>query len=106
MTERVAPPEKRRPRKVEPKAKQLLVLEQMRNNPKGDWSINDVRKLCDHCGVDCMPPTRGTHYKVASDRVGGILTMPFNRPIKAVYIRKLVALMDAHLEAAGSMKDE
>lgn len=73
-------------------------LEKMRANPQGDWSISDVEKLCKQLGINCSPPSSGSHYKISSDSLHGILTIPARRPIKAPYIRKLVALADAHME--------
>ena len=41
------------------------------------------------------PPTGGgSHYKVSGPSSGQILTIPFNRPIKPVYIRALVRMID------------
>ncbi|TIX43729.1 MAG: type II toxin-antitoxin system HicA family toxin [Mesorhizobium sp.] len=70
-------------------------LEHMRRNPRGDWSIADVRAVCDEAGVQCIPPrSGGSHYKVYHSAMTDILTVPFKRPIKAVYLRKLVAFID------------
>ena len=44
----------------------------------------------------CSPPRGGgSHYKVAHARMTEKLTIPYKRPIKPVYIRKLVAFIDA-----------
>ncbi len=74
------------------------LLDQMRNNPAGDWRIEDVKKLCNdysRFGVRCAPPSGGSHYKVSCSRLREILTIPARRPIKPVYIRKLVAFIDS-----------
>jgi hypothetical protein len=57
---------------------------------RGEGSVersNDI--LCE--------PARGggSHYKVAHASVAAKLTGPYKRPIKPVYIRKLVAFVDA-----------
>jgi len=71
-------------------------LKQMRRNPSGDWRIEDVAAICREFGIDCEPSRSGSsHYKVKHPAVPDILTVPFKRPIKAVYIRKLVAFIDA-----------
>lgn len=71
-------------------------LEEMRRHPAGDWRIDDIAALCREFGILCAPPRGGgSHYKVAHPRVAEKLTIPFKRPIKAVYIRKLVAFVDA-----------
>lgn len=35
------------------------------------------------------------HYKIAHPAAAEILTVPFKRPMKPVYVRKLVAFIDA-----------
>jgi len=70
-------------------------LEEMRNNPRGDWRIEDVEVVCREYGVLCSAPRGGgSHYKVAHPRMVEKLTIPYKRPIKPVYIRKLIAFID------------
>jgi hypothetical protein len=77
----------------------LLLLERMRGNPVGDWTLPDVEKVCRMHGLQCQPPTGGgSHYKISHPGSPMILTIPFRRPIKAVYIRKLLAFVDAYGE--------
>ena len=67
----------------------------MRRNPL-DWSIENVVTVCRQIGFDCTPPSGGgSHYKLSHPDLEDILTVPAKRPIKPVYIRKLVALADA-----------
>ncbi len=65
----------------------------MRQNPQG-WGIRDVESVCRESGITCSPPRRGSHYKVSHASQDEILTIPANRPIKAIYIKKLVAMID------------
>ena len=74
-------------------------LEQMRRNPVGDWTIGDVEVVCRARGIACVAPARGSHYDLSHPNLPDILTIPARRPLKAVYIRKLVAFVDA-LEAS------
>jgi hypothetical protein len=68
----------------------------MRRNPRDDWSIADVRAVCREFGVNCESSRSGSsHYKISHDRIEEILTIPFKRPIKPVYVRKLVAFIEA-----------
>jgi hypothetical protein len=72
------------------------LLERMRRNPAGDWSIRDVEAVCKAHGIRCTPPSGGgSHYKVSHPGQREILTVPFRRPIKPVYIRKLVRFIEA-----------
>ena len=66
------------------------LLARMRRNPAGDWTIKDVETLCREHGLSLLPPSRGSHYKVGHPSMSEILTIPFARPIKPVYIRHLV----------------
>jgi hypothetical protein len=69
-------------------------LERMRANPRADWTIADVERLCRRCGLTITPPRGGSHYKVRDADSGATLTIPARRPIKPVYIRALVAVAD------------
>jgi len=76
--------------------KNLLV--EMKANPKADWSIRDVQRLCKDHNAECRPPSRGSHYKIMHGAVPEeILTIPAHKPIKAVYIRMLVDLISRAL---------
>lgn len=71
------------------------LLERMRANPRGDWRIRDIEAVCRGFGVDCDPPRGGgSHYGVAHPRIQRRLAVPARRPIKANYIRDVVALID------------
>jgi len=80
------------------------LLEQMRANPR-DWRINDVESLCDQNGVTLVPPSAGSHYKAMSDRLVGHQCIPANRPIKPVYIKALVVMIDAHIACMQNDND-
>jgi hypothetical protein len=72
------------------------LLERMRRNPAGDWSIRDIETLCQAYGIRCSPPTGGgSHYKISHPAMRDILTVPFRKPVKPVYIRKLVRFVEA-----------
>ena len=71
-------------------------LEAMRANPTGDWRIGDVERLCAEHGLRCSPPRGGgSHYKIGHPMIADLLSVPFARPVKSVYIRKLVQMVDA-----------
>jgi predicted RNA binding protein YcfA (HicA-like mRNA interferase family) len=69
-------------------------LARMRSSPQQNCTIEDVQAVCKAAGVTCEPPTRGSHYTVSHPSVEEILTVPAKRPIKAVYIKQVVALID------------
>lgn len=70
----------------------------MRRNPRGDWTIDHVAKLCAEHDIELEPPSSGSHYKAISPLLPGHQTVPARRPIKAPYIRSLVSMVDAHIE--------
>ena len=72
------------------------LLDQMRANPAAGWRLADIEKVCREHGVGCVPPSGGgSHFKISHPAQREILTVPFRRPIKPVYIRKLVRFIDA-----------
>ena len=66
----------------------------MRSNPKADWQIGDVEKACLEVGLTCIKPKGGSHYKVGAASGGKRYTIPARRPIKPIYIIKLVEFLD------------
>lgn len=72
-------------------------LSEMRANPKADWRIEDVKYLCKEVGLKCAEPSSGSHYVVTSPYGLGGQTIPYARPIKPHYIKRLVSLAEAHL---------
>jgi hypothetical protein len=79
------------------KADKLLAA--MRRNPSDDWTIQDIERVCNGLGWRCLPPSGGgSHWKVTASHGDAILTIPARRPIKAIYIRKLLAMMDRRVD--------
>ena len=67
------------------------LLDRMDANPGANWTIKDVETSAAQHNVDCDPPRGGgSHYKVRHPSQQDIVTVPMNRPIKAIYIRKVV----------------
>ena len=75
-------------------------LEAMRANPAGNWRMKDVEAICKAHGLRCSAPRGGgPHYKIAHSALDDMLSILVARPIKSVYIRKLVQMVDAVLRA-------
>lgn len=71
------------------------LLDRMQRNPAGDWTIADIEQVCRETGWRCLPPTGGgSHWKIAKAGQPFILTVPARRPIKPVYIRRLVTMLE------------
>lgn len=75
------------------------LLERMRRNPVGDWTIRDVEALCRECGLLFRAGKGTSHCHVKHPSAREILTIPARRPIKPVYIRKLVRYIEVHGDA-------
>jgi hypothetical protein len=75
------------------------MLEKMRANAAGNWKIEQVETVCNQIGLECEAPRGGgSHFKTWSPHLNEILTIPAKRPIKPIYIKRLVALADRHIE--------
>jgi hypothetical protein len=72
------------------------LLERMRRNPAGNWHMRDVEALCREFGLLFRPGKGTSHAHAKHPAAREILTIPARRPIKPVYIRKLVRYIEAH----------
>jgi hypothetical protein len=79
-------------------AKKIPLLEQMRRNPRADWTIDDVAKLCRQHDIELDKPSSGSHYTAYSPHFAGQMAIPRKRPIKPIYITGLIDLIDAAIE--------
>lgn len=76
-------------------AKADKLLERMVRNPTGDFSMEDVQSVCRAFGIACETPKRGSHFTISHSSQASILTVPYRRPIKPIYIRLVVAYVRA-----------
>jgi hypothetical protein len=72
------------------------LLERMRRNPAGDWQIRDVEAACREYGLLFRQGSGSSHCHAKHPATREILTIPARRPIKPVYIRKLVRYIEMH----------
>jgi hypothetical protein len=67
----------------------------MRKNPRG-WRIQDLQAVAEENLVVWRRPGRGgSHVIFSASHVREIVSVPAKRPIKPVYIKKFLALIDA-----------
>ncbi|WP_299439162.1 hypothetical protein [uncultured Rhodospira sp.] len=67
----------------------------MKDQPSADWTIADVQAVCRAYDIEVVPPRGGgSHFKIRHPSQAHILTIPARRPIKAVYIRRLVSFIE------------
>jgi hypothetical protein len=67
-------------------------LDQMRNNPR-DWRIETLVAVALRFGLE-VRNHGGSHYIFSSPGIEMALSVPAHRPIKPVYVKQFVALID------------
>jgi predicted RNA binding protein YcfA (HicA-like mRNA interferase family) len=67
-------------------------IESMRNNPR-DWRIEQLQAVAWRMGM-AVRHEGGSHYVFSHESVADVLTIPAHRPIKPVYVRQFVAMVD------------
>lgn len=68
-------------------------LEKMRNNPR-DWQITELENIASYFGFT-VRDGKGSHLSFSHPAFKDILTIPAYRPVKPIYVKKLVLLIDA-----------
>ena len=68
------------------------LLDAMRANPRADWTPENVRTVARAHGLTIRQ--RGTSHAVLTNALGRHLTVPMHKPIKPVYVRQLVELVE------------
>ena len=66
------------------------LLEKMRNNPL-DWRIDDLKTVAHAYMIEWRQP--GTSHVTFRHPNGSKITVPAHRPIKPIYIKKFVRLV-------------
>jgi hypothetical protein len=75
----------------------------MRRNQTG-WRIDELQSVASESGVGWRRPGHGgSHVIFSAPDVREIVSVPAKRPIKPVYIRQFLALIDSAMEVK---KDE
>ena len=76
------------------------LLADMGNNPRGDWRIEQLKALADRYGV--AHRQHGTSHVTFRPPRGSKLTVPARRPVKPVYVRQFLAMLDALKDDQGN----
>lgn len=69
------------------------LFDAMKANPKADWTPDNVKVVVRAYGLTVRQ--RGTSHAVVTNAVGQHLTIPMHKPIKPIYIKRLVELIEA-----------
>ncbi len=70
-------------------SKAQKLIEAMANNPL-DWQIDQVHTVAKASGLTVHCP--GGNHHVVRNAAGAKISIPAHRPIKAIYIKKLIRL--------------
>ncbi|MGE0466676.1 MAG: type II toxin-antitoxin system HicA family toxin [Steroidobacteraceae bacterium] len=68
------------------------LLDQMRRNPR-DWRIDDLFVVAASVGL-IVRPAKGSHVKFSYPHMLLQIAVPTRRPIREIYIRKFVELVE------------
>jgi predicted RNA binding protein YcfA (HicA-like mRNA interferase family) len=66
-------------------------LDRMKANPR-DWHIEDLKTVADGNGVVWRQP--GGSHVIFRHPNGAMLSVPAHRPIKPIYVKKFVRLLE------------
>lgn len=73
--------------------KRTKLLESMRNNPR-DWRIDDLLSVAAQFRIECRNHG-GSHHVFGYPGVESDVSVPAHRPIKPIYIRQFLSLVDS-----------
>lgn len=76
----------------------------MRRNPSGDWQMSDLLTLARRYGFS-VRSTGGSHHVFSHPSLVDTLTVPARRPIKAIYVKHFLRLLDSLQEQSHGEKD-
>jgi predicted RNA binding protein YcfA (HicA-like mRNA interferase family) len=74
------------------------LLDKLRNNPK-NVRFEELDNLLQSYGFECRKPKRGTHY-VYKHKRGASITVPYAKPMKSTYVKKVIALIEEYCQEA------
>ena len=78
-------------------SKRTKLLDTMRNNPR-DWRIEDLLVVAKQYEIECRN-SGGSHHVFGFPGVDNDVSVPAHRPIKPIYIRQFLRLVDSVKES-------
>lgn len=72
------------------KFKKLMLS--LKSNPKGDWKIEDLKRIAHKLDIDYRQP--GTSHVTFRFPSGDKLTVPAHKPIKPIYIKMFIEILE------------
>ena len=74
------------------KSKRAKLLEAMRNNPR-DWRIDDLISVARQFDIECRNHG-GSHHVFSYPGIEDDVSVPAHQPVKPIYIRQFLLLVD------------
>ena len=71
--------------------KAAKTLDRMKANPR-DWRIESLMSVAEAYGLACRQP--GGSHTIFRHANGAMLSVPAHRPIKPIYVKKFVRLVE------------
>lgn len=68
------------------------LIDSMKLNPKGDWRIDDLKRIAQRFKVEYRQP--GSSHVTFRTTDGQKLTVPAQKPIKPIYIKMFIELIE------------
>ncbi|MBF0172236.1 MAG: hypothetical protein HQL83_02195 [Magnetococcales bacterium] len=68
------------------------MISRMRNNPFGNWQIDTLKAIAARRGIEAIH--EGSSHVVFRTPDGRQISVPAHRPIKAVYIKTFLELLE------------
>ena len=68
------------------------LLNKMRANPR-DWRLDSIETVANRFNIS-IRKSDGSHVVLSHPESAMVVTIPAHRPVKPVYIRQLLALID------------
>ena len=72
------------------------LLAAMKNNPR-DWRMDQLLSVASEFGIECRS-NGGSHHVFSHPAMEGGVCVPAHRPIKPVYIRQFLILIQSVME--------
>lgn len=67
-------------------------IDALRNNPKADWQMSDLKSIADHLFIDYVH--KGTSHVVFKRISKPRIVIPAHKPIKSCYIKQFLEILE------------
>jgi hypothetical protein len=75
------------------------LISSLKSNPKGDWKIEDLKRIAHKLDIDYRQP--GTSHVTFRCPSGDKLTVPVHKPVKPFHIKMFVEMLEKQVNDDG-----